>query len=71
MGRKKAPNPNTAYGRKRIREENAQWRASLSPQERKEADFNGCIVYVVILLVIIVIVYLIGGTDGVLKWLSH
>lgn len=71
MGRKKAPNPNTAYGRKRIREENAQWKANLSPKERAEVEFNGCIFYVVVVIVIMAIVYLISGTDGLLKWLSH
>jgi hypothetical protein len=68
---KKAANPNTAYGRKRLREEYYQHKASLSPEERANQNTNEAIFYIIIVAIIAFIIFLIGGSGAVLKWFSH
>jgi hypothetical protein len=67
---KRAPNPNTAYGRKRLREEHQQWRANITPQEREKSDNFAFWGVLIVLAIIVLIVFLIGGTDGVLHWFT-
>jgi hypothetical protein len=71
MGRKRPPNPNTKYGRKRMRQETAEWKANLSPAEQRQVDFNGCIFYILVVLAIMAIIYFFSGSDGVVKWITH
>jgi len=67
---KRPANPNTAYGRKRLREENQQWKAKLSPEERSKAESFSFGWTIVIIAIIILIVFLIGGSNGLMKWIS-
>ena len=66
---KRAPNPNTAYGRKRIRQEHQQWKNNLTPEKRQEHDSFVTLWSVIILGIIMLIIFLIAGGDGLLKWL--
>jgi len=68
---KKPANPNTAYGRKRIREEHQQWRNNATPEERANDDATGVIIWVVVVSICLLIAFLVGGTDGALRWLTH
>jgi hypothetical protein len=65
MARQRKPyNPNTAYGRRKMREESVRWRESLPPEEReklnRETNSMGCL----IVLVLIVVVFLICLATG-------
>ena len=68
---KRAPNPNTAYGRKRLREEYYQHKASLSPEERANQNTNEAIFYIIIIAIIAFIIFLVGGSDAVASWFTH
>lgn len=68
---RKPYNPNTKYGRRKLREERAEYRASLSPGERKEYDAQQVVIYILIIAVICVVLYLIGGERAVTKWFQR
>lgn len=65
---RRAPNPNTAYGRKRLREEHQQWKNNLPPKEREEVESFAFWGVFIVVAVIVLIIFLIGGTDGVKHW---
>lgn len=71
MAQRKPYNPNTKYGRKKIREEYAQRRAEMTPEERSGNDALATIVLIIIIIFIGGCAFLIGGKDAVLKTLSH
>lgn len=71
MAYKRPANPNTAYGRKRMREESLARYNALSPEEKSKHDETSTIAYIVILAVVMLIVFLVSGPAGLLKWLSH
>jgi len=70
-GQRKPYNPNTAYGRKKLREQADETYARLSPGEKVEVDSwkFGCIFAIIALAIIIGL--LTGNVSGALKWLSH
>ncbi len=71
MAQRKPYNPNTAYGRRKLREEAARNIENLPPAEK--ANFKAA--YFLILLVILIVVFLIflaaGNPEGFLKWANH
>lgn len=75
MTQRKPYNPNTAYGRRKRREEHQQWKNSLPPGERAkfEADTNfwGCLIVVFIIIIALVIGFATGNEERVFKWLSR
>jgi len=68
---KRAPNPNTKYGRKRQQEEYYSRRAELSPSERDSQDSSFAIWGTIIVIIIAGIIFMIGGQDAILKWVSR
>jgi Co/Zn/Cd efflux system component len=68
---KRPANPNTAYGRKRLRDEYYQHKASLSPEERANQNTNEVIIYIIIVAIVAFIVFLIGGSGAALKWFTQ
>lgn len=71
MAQRKPPNPNTAYGRKRMQQESAQWRENLPDDERRDHEVKGLIFGIVIVAIILGILYLIGGSGAVMDWLKR
>jgi hypothetical protein len=71
MPQRKPYNPNTAYGRKKLSEENAEWKANLPPEERAKVESFSFFSVLLIVGVIILIIYLFSGSEGVMKWASH
>ncbi|OJW42844.1 MAG: hypothetical protein BGO56_12460 [Sphingobacteriales bacterium 48-107] len=75
MTQRKPYNPNTAYGRRKRREEHQRWKNSLPPEERAkfEADTNfwGCLIVVFIIIIALVIGFATGNEERVFKWLSR
>lgn len=75
MSQRKPYNPNTAYGRRKMREASQQYRASLPPEERKKLENQtqlwGCIIVVVIAIIVLLIGVATGNEKGALRWLSH
>lgn len=71
MPPRKPYNPNTAYGRRKRREEAQKYYDNLPPEEQREVDEwkMGCML--VIVVVVLLIGYLSGNMMGALKWLSH
>lgn len=64
MPQRKPYNPNTAYGRKKIREEFQRRYANMSEQEKKEFDKmnnTGQFIWFVIAIIICIIVIALGG----------
>jgi hypothetical protein len=68
---KRPANPNTAYGRKRLREEYQERKANMSPEERSAQNQTEAWVYIVIVVVVGAIVFMIGGSGALLKWASN
>ena len=71
MGQRKPYNPNTKYGRRKLRDEYYQNYNNMNSNEKSEHDWR---VFVITLITIIVfggIAFLIGGPDALLSWLSH
>ena len=62
-------NPNTPYGRKKLREQAEKYRQSLPEDQRQDFDATKIIIMLVI-VVIAVLIFMAGGS-GALKWLSH
>jgi hypothetical protein len=69
MAQRKPYNPNTKYGRRKLREQAHENYQNMTPAEQDEYNMNGCIFTVVILVVIGGIIYLFSGPEGLLKWL--
>jgi hypothetical protein len=71
---KKPPNPNTAYGRKRIGEEYYQRVANMTPAERKphKTDQNNAtaILWIVVITGCI-IAFAIGGMPMLMKFMKY
>ena len=65
MAQRKPYNPNTKYGRKKMREEHVQWKASLPPEERRAMEFNSCLLTGLVILIILIIIYAVGGESAV------
>jgi hypothetical protein len=71
MTQRKHYNPNTKYGRRKLREQAANYRANLSPEERAQFDTYNWILLIVIVIIICGILYAVGGWGPMLKWLSR
>lgn len=71
MGQRKPYNPNTKYGRKKLREEYYARRANMSDEERFENDSFSCLFTAIILIVIGALIFFIGGSESLLKWLTN
>ena len=67
MAQRKPYNPNTSYGRKKLREQAQKHYDQLPPEKKTEHNILGFVV----LIVICIIMFLILGANGFLKWASH
>jgi hypothetical protein len=66
MAERKPYNPNTKYGRKKLREEAERNIANYTPEQK--AEYQGYIVIIFIIMVVVIfIVYQTCGTKGVRK----
>ncbi len=68
---KRPANPNTSYGRRRIRQEYHQMKEAMSPDERSKQNSGEFIIFIILMVFVGLIVFLFGGSNGLLKWLSH
>ncbi|MGF7075322.1 hypothetical protein [Mucilaginibacter sp. 3215] len=71
MANQKPPNPNTAYGRKRQREEYYRTKAALSPEDRAKQNTNEFFFIVIFIGVLALVAYFIGGSGAVAHWFQH
>ena len=72
MKQYKPHNPNTAYGRRKMREEAYNRISNYTPEEK--AEYNkikfGCgVIMFVGFIIICVLIYIISGPEALLKWL--
>lgn len=70
MAQRKPYNPNTKYGRRKMREQYYERRANMTSDEKFENDSMSCLFAVVILVVIGGLIFLVGGSDALLQWLK-
>lgn len=72
MSKQRKPyNPNTAYGRKKLREQAAENYANMTPQERAEVDSYKFWIWFIIIVIILIIGFATGNWMGVLKWATN
>lgn len=71
LGQRRPYNPNTKYGRKKLREQSAQNYSKMTPEEQKQHDYTNLVIILIVLVVIGGIIYLISGSGALLKWLSR
>jgi hypothetical protein len=70
MAQRKPYNPNTKYGRRKMREEAYKWKASLPPEERAKVESQEFFFGLIILIIIGLIIFAIGGSEALMRWLS-
>ncbi|GAA0884602.1 hypothetical protein GCM10009120_32000 [Sphingobacterium siyangense subsp. cladoniae] len=70
MAQRKPYNPNTKYGRRKLREDNYRRVANMTDDERSKLEANtfGCLLMFIIIGGLIVF-FLFGG-DGLMRWLG-
>lgn len=74
MRQRKPYNPNSAYGRRKLREQAAYNYANATPEEKAARDEIGCWVWAIVLAIVIIIGIIgfsSGNEKGFLKWLSR
>lgn len=67
MGQKKPYNPNTAYGRRKMREQSQKYYDELPQDKKNENDLTKFIV----LVIICIIMFFLLGAKNFLKWVGH
>jgi hypothetical protein len=67
MAQRKPYNPNTAYGRRKLREQAHKEYQQLSPDDKFTRNVIGIIVIVVICL----LMWGLLGTEGFMKWMQR
>jgi hypothetical protein len=70
MAQRKPYNPNTAYGRKKMREEYQAHFQSLPKEEQERINSDHTLWYLGIIVVLALIAYLVGGSQGLMNWFS-
>jgi hypothetical protein len=74
MPQRKPYNPNTAYGRRKLREEAQRNYENMTPEQKAEVDTykTGCMLIYIVVVIVAVIIYvaITGDTKGALRWLS-
>lgn len=66
-------NPNTKYGRRKMREQAQRNYQNGTPEYRQEIDEIGCVVWAVIIGVCVIIFFLIAyfkGADAAIDWVK-
>lgn len=71
MASKKPYNPNTKYGRKKLREQAAERYEQMSPAEKVDHQALYFVVIIIIIAVVGLIFYLAGDMEGFKKWLTR
>ena len=71
MAQRKPYNPNTKYGRKKLREQSEQYYNNLPEEQKQEFDNTKTIVIIIIVVIVIIIGLVSGNMSGTAKWLSH
>ena len=72
MAQRKPYNPNTAYGRKKRREQAQDTYNNLPPEQQAEWDATGFIITLVIIAVAALCFFLAGDNGrGFAKWMSR
>jgi uncharacterized protein YqhQ len=66
-------NPNTKYGRRKLREQAYERISNYTPQEKAEYDktkFGCSLVILIIFIVACLLIYLILGPEALIEWLK-
>lgn len=72
MAKQRKPyNPNTAYGRRKLREQAREEYENMTPEEQAAARSDAWMIYIVVVIFGIIMAFLTGGTEGVMKWLTR
>lgn len=71
MAQRKPYNPNTKYGRRKLREQAQEEFSKLPQHEQDSTRMLGCFIGLLLALVIGGCLYITKGPAAALKWLSH
>jgi hypothetical protein len=72
MAKQRKPyNPNTPYGRRKLREQAREEYENMTPEEQAAARSEAWVIFIVVVIFGIIMAFLTGGTDGVMKWLTR
>jgi len=73
MRQYKQYNPNTKYGRRKMREQAYNNIANYTPEEKEEYNkikFGMGLTFFVIFIIICVLIFVIAGPEALIKWLK-
>lgn len=70
-GQKKPYNPNTTYGRRKLREQSQEYYNNLPDDKKENFDNVKFIIVVIIIGIVLLYVFLTGDTKSASKWISH
>jgi len=68
------PYSNSSYSKRRRREESQRKIQELKDDgswDENETNLGGCLIIGFVLVIIMLFIFLIGGTEGLMKWLSN
>lgn len=70
MPQRKPYNPNSNYGRKKLREQAAEEFEKLTPAQKADRQAKGVLIFIIILAVVFLLFWLTGNPQGFVKWMS-
>lgn len=73
MAQRKPYNPNTKYGRRKLRNQAHYNYVNGTPEYRKDVDNMTAVFWIVVIIIAIIIgiiIYSVSGVEGLLKWLK-
>ncbi|MDZ4072985.1 MAG: hypothetical protein U1C70_14275 [Sediminibacterium sp.] len=72
MAKQRKPyNPNTAYGKRKLREQSREEYENMTPDEQSAALSDAWMLFIVVVIFRIIMPFLTGGKEGVMKWLTR
>lgn len=71
MPQRKPYTPNSAYGRRKIREQNQRVYENMSPEQKAEVDSWRIGIIVIIIIIAILYAVITGDWKGTTKWMSR
>lgn len=71
MAQRKPYNPNTKYGRKKLREQYELDKQKMKPEERERLENDSAVITIIIVAVIFGLIYVFFGREAAVDWATR